>query len=118
MKIILPTDLNSNKRQKIGGYESTPIDGQNSWNVDFDGIHVYLNNEITKKLTNALILGAAASEISAIIMSATGVAAPAGAVAAITGVVLGAGVGILGTMNEGSGVVLTPGLFGWDIESR
>ena len=118
LHIITPSNLQKNKRFKILGYEPNPVDGQNSWNVDWSGFHLYLNNETTKTLTNALIMGAAATEIAAIIMAATGVAAPAGVVTQITAVVMGSGAGILSNMNEGNGVVITPGWFGYGIESR
>ena len=44
------SNLNTNKRFKILGYESVPKPGENSWNADWEGVHISLNNVATNEL--------------------------------------------------------------------
>jgi hypothetical protein len=117
LKIILSTNLNSNKRQKIWGYESTPQNGENSWNVDFTGIHVYLDNKTTKDVIDALNKGTLCAGTVAAICGYSG-NMPASLVSAIVGLTTDYYANTMSNENEGQGVVVSTGLFGYDIEGR
>lgn len=117
LKIVLSTNLNSNIRQKVWGYESTPINGQNSWNVDFEGVHIYLNNDATGDLINALNKGTATGATIAAICGFTG-NAPAALVSALAAIATDYYSGTLSNENEGNGVVISTSLIGYEIEGR
>jgi len=112
LHLIKQSNLGKNQRFKILGYEATPIDGQNSWNADWDGFHLSLNDETTDKLERALIAGASVATIAGILGIGSVAGAPAGAASAIVGVIMGAGAAILDTYNDGNGVTINYGLTG------
>jgi hypothetical protein len=117
LRIISASDLYSNKRQKVWGYESTPQVGENSWNVDFEGIHIYLNNQTTKNLIDSLNKGTLCAGTVAALCGYSG-AMPAALVAALVGLGTDYYAGTLSNENVGRGVVISTGLFGYDIEGR
>jgi hypothetical protein len=116
LHVVTIRTLNSNKRLKVLGYESTPTNGQNSWNVDWSGVNIYLNNETTKKLISAIKSGQSDATIAGIITGACG--QPEGAAMAA---VIAWACNKLATeyenANNGQGVVISYGWWG-SVQSR
>ncbi len=116
LHIITSQSLVTNKRLKILGYESTPPAGQNSCNVDWSGAHIYLNNETTKQLINAIKNGQSDATIAGIITGACG--QPEGAAMAA---VIAWACNKLATeyenANKGKGIEISYGLWG-SVQSR
>ncbi len=108
LHIVQSKGLGKNSRYKILGYESTPIDGQDSWNVDWSGVHIYLNNETTKRLNKLVAAGACAADIAGLLGCV-----PVG----IIGVILTYRAAEIGIMNDGNGIEISYG-FSDFIQSR
>lgn len=79
-------------------------DYENKWT--WQGLrHIFwLDNCLTNEVRNKLIVGAALSEITALIAGYTGVGAPVAVISAAVGILAGAGATLLDVNNEGSGV--------------
>ncbi len=113
LRVIPKAQLNKKVRLKFDIFETyEPIpDGQSGYDVRWYGYDVYLNNELAKQITVLLAGGCAAAAI----VTALGGNVPA----AIASAIMGYGSAVIGTYNEGKGVVIevVPG-FDCDIRSR
>lgn len=84
--------------------------GENGVDFRFYGWDLYLNNQTSQEVTVKLVKGAVVLEVAAIISANVPIA--------VVGAVVGGGAAIIGTYNQGNGVIITNFFGSLETESR